>query len=264
MTDTTSVAPIELPKLRKIDADQPWQWLSAGWADMRRVPSVSLAYGLAFAIAGWVLTAAIWIFDQFYLVMPLAAGFMLLGPILGVGLYDASRRLEKGQSTSLGQALTAWRGNAPQIALMGLVLMLFMLAWVRFATILFALFFADNPPRPEPMFLLDVFASAESIPFLTVGTIIGGLLAAAVFAISAISVPLLIDKDVNVITAIITSFEAVRRNFWTMALWAWLIALFVAAGIITGYFGLIITLPLIGHASWHAYKSLVIWDSDNA
>lgn len=261
MTDTVPVAAIELPKIRRVDPDQPWRWLSAGWADLTRVPAVSLSYGLAFALAGWILTAAIWIFGQFYLVLPLAAGFMLLGPILGVGLYDASRRLEGGLPSSLGRALTAWRGNAAQIALMGLVLMLFMLAWVRFATILFALFFSENPPRPEPLFLLDVFASADSIPFLTVGTIIGGLLAAVVFAVSAISVPLLIDRQANVITAILTSFEAVRQNFWTMALWAWLIALFVAAGLVTGYLGLIITLPLIGHGSWHAYKALVVWDS---
>lgn len=264
MTETLPVAAIELPRIRRVDADQPWRWLSAGWADLCRAPTVSLSYGLAFALAGWVLTAAIWIFEQFYLVLPLAAGFMLLGPIIGVGLYDASRRLEGGLPVSLGQALTAWRANAPQIALMGLVLMLFMLAWVRFATILFALFFSDNPPRPEPLFLLDVFASAESIPFLAVGTIIGGLLAATVFAVSAISVPLLIDRQANVITAIITSFEAVRQNFWTTALWAWLIALFVAAGIVTGYLGLIITLPLIGHGSWHAYKALVVWESDGA
>ena len=260
MSDTVPVSTIALPKIRKVDPDHPWRWLSAGWADMRRVPAISLVYGLGCAVAGYILTAAIWIYDQFFLVLPLAAGFMLLGPILGVGLYDTSRRLGAGEPTGLGAALTSWRANAAQIALMGLVLMLFMLAWVRFAMILFALFFSDNPPRPEPMFLLDVFVSAESIPFLIVGTLIGGVLAAVVFAISAISVPLLVDRDVNVFTAIVASVEAVRQNFWTMALWAWLIALFVAAGLITGYLGLIVTLPLVAHASWHAYKALVVWD----
>lgn len=262
MTETVPITTIALPKIRKIDADHPWQWLSAGWADMRRVPSVSLIYGLVFAIAGYAVTATIWVFGQFYLVLPLVAGFMLLGPILGVGLYDTSRRLGAGEPTGLGRALTAWRRNGAQIALMALVLMLFSLAWIRFATILFALFFSENPPRPEPMFLLDVFVSAESIPFLVVGTAIGGVLAAAVFAISAISVPLLVDREVNVFTAIVASVEAVRQNFWAMALWAWLIALFVAAGLITGYLGLIVTLPLVGHASWYAYKSLVVWDED--
>ena len=262
MAETVPTSSIALPKIRQIDPDQPWRWLAAGWSDLRRAPGVSLTYGLLFVLASIALTALIWVFEQFYLVLPLAAGFMLLGPILAVGLYDVSRRLERNEPVGLGQALSAWRFNGPQIALMGLVLMLFMLAWVRFATILFALFFSDNPPRPETLFLLDVFVSAESLPFLAVGTAIGGLLAAAVFAISAISVPLLVDRDVNVIAAIITSFEAVRQNFWPMALWAWLIAMFVAAGIATAYLGLLVTLPLIGHATWHAYKALVVWEED--
>ena len=260
MTDTVPLTSISLPKIRKIDPDEPWRWLSAGWQDMLRARSVSFSYGLVFALAGYALTATIWIFDQLYLVLPMIAGFMLLGPIVGVGLYDTSRRLQAGEPTGLGHALAAWRRNSAQIGLMALVLMLFSLAWIRFAMILFALFFSENPPRPEPMFLLDVFASAESIPFLVVGTIVGGVLAAAVFAISAISVPLLIDRGVNVFTAIVASIESVRQNFWTMALWAWLIAMFVAAGLVTGYLGLIVTLPLIGHASWHAYKSLVVWE----
>ena len=99
-------------------------------------------------------------------------------------------------------------------------------------------------------------------PFLVVGMIVGGALAALVFAISAVSIPMLLDRNVNVIAAIVTSFEAVRQNFWPMALWAWLIALFVGAGVVTFYLGLIVTLPLIGHATWHAYKDLVIWDKD--
>ncbi|MCG8358384.1 MAG: DUF2189 domain-containing protein [Kiloniellales bacterium] len=260
MTDTVPVSAITMPSIKKIDLDQPWRWLSAGWEDLRKAPTVSLSYGIVFALAGYVLTAAIWVFEVFYLVLPLMAGFMLLGPLIGVGLYDTSRRLAQGEPVGLGYALTAWRRNAPQIGLMCLVLMLFLLAWIRIATLIFALFFSDNPPRPEPLFLLDVFASADSLPFLAFGTLVGGVLAAGVFAISVISIPLLIDRDVNVITAIVASFESVRQNFWTMALWAWLIALFVGAGLITGYLGLIITLPLIGHASWHVYKSVIVWD----
>ena len=260
MSDTTQVSPIVMPNIRKVDLDQPWKWLSAGWTDLRKAGSVSLPYGIVFAVAGYALTAAIWVFETFYLVLPLAAGFMLLGPLAGVGLYDTSRRLEQGQAVTIGTALIAWRKNAPQIGLMGLVLMLFMLAWIRIATIIFALFFSGAPPRPEPFFLLDVFVSAQSIPFLIVGTLVGGVLAVAVFAISAVSIPLLLDRDANVITAIVASFEAVRQNFWPMALWARLIVLFVGAGIVTAYVGLIVTLPLIGHATWHVYRSVVVWD----
>ena len=143
---------------------------------------------------------------------------------------------------------------------MGLLLTLFFLAWLRLATLIFALFFSASPPRPEPLYLLDVFVSTTAIPFLAVGTIVGGALAALVFAISAISIPILLDRDVNVMEAVIISFEAVRRNFWTMMLWAWLIVLFVGAGIATGYLGLALTMPLIGHATWHVYRAVVVWD----
>lgn len=252
-----------VPHVRQIDLDRPWAWLAAGWQDMRRAPGVCLSYGLLFAAAGALLTALIWLYEVFYLVLPLTAGFMLMGPILAVGLYEVSRRLEAGESITLGEALGAWRRNVSQIGLMGVALMLFLLAWIRLATLIFALFFSSNPPRPEmALFIDDVFLSVESLPFLVVGTIIGGALAAMVFAISVVSIPLLLDRHVNVFTAITTSIAVVRQNFWTMALWAWLIVIFVGVGLATAYIGLLVTVPLIGLATWHAYRDSVSW-SDN-
>lgn len=257
--DLVPVSAMPLPRIRKCDLDHPWRWLNAGWRDLRRSGAASLAYGLACSLAGAVLTVLIWGFELIYLVLPLAAGFMFLGPVLAVGLYHISRQIERGEAVNLRDSLSAWRANLQQIALMGLALVLFQLAWIRIAQIIFALFFSENPPRPEVMFIVDVFLSADSIPFLVVGTIVGGLLAALAFAISAISIPLLVDRPANVFTAIATSVAAVRENFWTMALWAWLILLFIGAGVVTGYLGLVVTMPLIGHATWHAYKDLVVW-----
>jgi len=262
MSEVVPVSGLPMPRIEKRDLDRPWQWLNAGWADLRRAAPISLLYGLACSLAGAALTAVIWAFGWFYLVLPLMAGFMFMGPLLAVGLYYVSRELDAGNTPRLADSLVAWRGNAQQIAYMSLALMLFLLAWIRIAQIIFALFFAENPPRPEVMFIVDVFLSAESIPFLVVGTLVGGVLAAVAFAISAISIPLLVDKPANVLTAIVTSVMAVRENFWTMALWAWLIVLFIAAGVVTFYVGLIVTMPLIGHATWHAYKDLVTWDVD--
>lgn len=244
------------PKVRRIGMDRPWAWLAAGWQDLRRAPTVGLSYGVIISAAGLALTAAIWLLDVFYLVLPLSAGFVLMGPILAVGLYEVSRRLGAGETVGLGLALTAWRRNPAQIALMGLLLMLFLLAWIRVATLVFALFFAQNPPDPNN-FIADVFFSGESIPFVVVGTIIGAVLAGLVFALSAISIPMLLDRDINVITAAVSSFVAVRHNLAPMAIWASLIVLFTGAGLVTGYVGLVVTLPLIGHATWHAYKDLV-------
>ncbi len=251
------------PRVKRVDLDRPWSWLAAGWRDMRRAPGVCLSYGLMFAAAGAGLSGLIWFYDVFYLVLPLTAGFMLMGPILAVGLYEASRRLEAGETVTLGEALGAWRRNVTQIGLMGVALMLFLLAWIRLATLIFALFFSSNPPRPEmALFINDVFLSVESLPFLIVGTLVGGALALTVFAISVVSIPLLLDRQTNVFTAIITSIEVVKQNFWTMALWAWLIVIFVGVGLATAYVGLVITVPLIGLATWHAYRDCVDWVSE--
>jgi len=261
MTDVADIPSSRLPKVRKLDVERPWAWLRAGWHDFLAAPGPCLAYGFILALAGMILTAAIWFLEVFYLVLPLAAGFMLLGPILAGGLYEIARCLEKGEAVEFSNVLSAWRRNPAQIGLMGLALMLFLLAWIRIATLIFAIFFSDNPPRPEREFIIDVFLSVESLPFLVTGTIVGGILAILVFALSAISIPMLLDKPVNVFAAIATSMNAVRENFWPMALWAWLIVFFTAGGIVIGYVGLIVTLPLIGLATWHAYRDLVDWDS---
>jgi uncharacterized membrane protein len=246
------------PAIQRADTEQPWSWLASGWRDLRRAPGVSLVYGVVFSAGGFVLSATIWLFDVFYLVLPLAAGFLLLAPILSVGLYDVSRRLGAGEAVSLGQAVLAWRKNETQIALMGLALVLFMMAWMLLAMIIFALFFSSRLPDPQN-FISEVFLSAESIPFLIIGTGVGAILAALVFAISAISIPMLLDREVDVLTAVVTSLAAVRHNPGAMAVWAGLIVLFAGAGLVTAFLGLIITLPLIGHATWHAYRSLVVF-----
>ena len=140
---------------------------------------------------------------------------------------------------------------------MGVALLLFMFAWIRLAALIFMLFFGLAPPALENL-VSQTLLSAESLPFLITGTAVGAVLSVIAFAISVVSIPLLLDRtEANVITAIATSVVAVRENLATMALWAALIVLFVGAGIATLYLGLIVALPLIGHATWHAYKDLV-------
>lgn len=256
MTDAARAAEGAAPTTRLVTEEHPWQWLSAGWNDLRRAPGVSLAYGAVFCVVSLALTAGLYVADLLYLLLPLAAGFMFLGPLIAVGLYEISRRLEAGERPTLRDAVFAWRANFAQIAGMGLVLMLFMLVWIRLATLIFALFFTGTPASWEALINILLF-SLDGIPFLVVGTMVGGVLAALAFAISAISLPVLLDRDVGVITAIVLSVEAVFRNWRVMTGWAALIALFTAGGLATAYLGLIVTLPLIGHASWHAYRDLV-------
>jgi uncharacterized membrane protein len=139
---------------------------------------------------------------------------------------------------------------------MGLVLMLFLLAWIRIAFLIFALFFGAQPPSWDHL-ITTLFFTTDGIPFLIVGTAAGGVLAVVAFAISAVAMPLLLDRDVGVLRAMATSAAAVARNWRVLIGWAALIVLFTAAGLVTAYVGLAVTLPLIGHASWHAYRDLV-------
>lgn len=242
--------------VRRVDVERPWQWLTAGWRDLCAAPVVSLAYGAVFVVVSFTLTLGLWLYDLAYLVLPLAAGFLLVAPMLAVGLYESSRRLERGKQPRLGDAVRAWRRNAGGLAAMGLVLALFMLAWIRIAFLVFALFFGTADPN-FAMLVDSIFFSLVGIPFLVVGTIIGGVLAAGVFALSVVAPPLLLDRDVGALTAMATSVAAVLRNWRVMIGWGALIVLFTAGGLVTAYIGLALTWPLIGHASWHAYRDLV-------
>ena len=245
------------PRVRKVELERPWAWLAAGWHDLVGAPAISLAYGVLFAVTGWAVTFGLWWLDAIYLILPLTAGFLIMGPILAVGLYEVSRRRERGELPAFADVLAAYRVNPTQIAFMGVTLLLLFFAWVRIAVLIFFLFFGLEPPSPAD-FVGQVFFSAQSLPFLIVGTAAGAVLAALAFALSAVSIPLLLDRPhEHVVTAIGTSFKVIIENPATMLFWAVLIVLFIGAGLVTLYVGLIVTLPLIGYATWHAYRDLV-------
>ena len=243
-------------RIRKIPLDRPWTWLANGFSDLRRAPLVSLGYGILFAAAGYLLIGSLWALGWIYLTLPLAAGFLIVGPLFAVGLYEISRRLRTGEPIGFGETLSAWQRNGGQIGLMGVALLLIMFAWLRLAAMIFMLFFGLEPPSLETL-LQQTVLSPDALPFLITGTIVGAVLALVTFAISVISIPLLLDRpEANVVTAITTSVDAVKTNPAPMLFWAALIVLFVGAGLATLLLGLIVTLPLIGHASWHAYHDL--------
>lgn len=252
-------AGFDIPPIRPISGEQPWSWLAAGWRDMTRRPAVSLGYGVAFVLACYGIAALLAYLDLVVLLLPVAAGLVFVGPLMAVGLYEMSRRIEKGEPIRVW-AIALVRTQAPaQITFMGLILAFFILAWVRLATLLFALFFgASTPPLPE--LLGEVLFTFYGLSFLGLGTAIGAGLAFAAFAISAVSIPRLLVQNTDVASAIMTSINAVRANFWPMLLWAWLIGLMTAFGVATLGLGLVVTFPLIGHATWHAYRATVAFD----
>lgn len=246
--------------VRKLEMDQPWGWLKKGWQDCLKNPGVSFTYGVLAVLTGYIITWGLFAFEAAYLVLPFVAGFLIVGPILAVGLYEASRRSEEGESTTLRQALTAFQRNTSQIALMGVALLLLMIFWARVAAVLFFLYFGLEPPDFSNLFVAT-FLSADSWPFLVIGSAIGAGFALFAFSISVISIPMLLDRrSSNVIEAIATSVRAVQANFKPLLLWAALIVVFTLAGLVTLYIGLIVTLPLIGHATWHAYRDIVAYE----
>lgn len=240
--------------IRKITDDRPWHWLQAGWNDLVAAPRVSLVYGAAVSAASWLLLIILQESDWLYLLLPLAGGFLLVAPFVAVGLYETSRRLETGQPVSLKIALLAWR-RPVQVASFGVLLLVLHFAWMRAALLWFVLYFHNGTPPLDqlPLFLLD----ARNLPFLVIGTLMGGAFALLTFALSVISLPMLVDRDIDVISAALASVRSVLANPKAMLLWAGLIVLFTAVGIATFFFGLALLFPLVAHASWHAYRDLV-------
>lgn len=243
-------------RIRPIAADNVWKWLGRGWVDMWSRPLISIGYGIFVTALSYALIGCLYYFDMVYLLLPLAAAFMFGGPLIAVGLYEMSRRFEEGLAFTPRNILGAFRRAPLQLAYMGLMMTLFALLWIRIATLMFALFFGSNMPP-----LLDVFGSlfltTNGVIFLSIGTATGAILAFAAYSISAVSIPMILDKDVDVMTATIASLVAIRDNFVPMMIWAWLIAVLTGVAILLAFAGLIVIFPLIGHATWHCYRDVV-------
>jgi len=243
-------------QVRPVRSDNVWTWLSRGWSDVWSRPTISLGYGLFVTLLSYALIACLYYFDQVYLLLPLATAFMFGGPLLAVGLYEMSRRFDTGRPFIARNILGAFRRAPLQLAYMGLVLVLCAMLWIRIATLMFALFFGtDMPP------LLDIFSSlfltVNGVIFLTLGTATGAVLAFAAYAISVVSIPMILDRDVDFLTATIASLVVIRDNFWPMIVWGWVVAMLTAVAIALAFVGLIVIFPMIGHATWHCYRDVL-------
>lgn len=245
-----------IPHIRLVPVDRPWHWLQLGMADLRAAWRVSLAYGALIAGFSLLLTLLVIGSGHVMLMLPLTSGFTLVAPLIAVGLYATSRDLSLGRTPDLRRALSALRVNSLQVGFLGVLLLLLHLFWVRVATLMYALFFADLSPTLDNL-TETLFLSPASLPFLVTGSLLGAAFAAVAFAVSVVAIPMLLDRPTNAFTAMATSATTVRVNLPAMALWAFIIVFLTALGIATFFVGLVITLPLIGHASWHAYKELV-------
>jgi len=245
--------PSPFPPVRRVGLAAPLRWVRAGARDLARAPGPSLFYGLAFALAGW----SIYFVFQFAYAFAygLTWGFLLVGPYMSTGLYDISRRLQAGERVRLAPTLLAWRANIGGFSVFSLVLTVLMLLWSRASLIVFALYFSSGLPSVKDLVLQTL--SPEHWDFLLTYFAVGAAFAQIAFTISVVSIPMMMDRNTDAIVAAITSTRAMFENPLALLLWAVLIVALTAAGFASGFLGLIVTTPIVGHATWHAYRELV-------
>ena len=253
-TKDAEAALFRMPTVKAATPGAPWRWVSRGLSDMKAAPGASLFYGGIFAIMGALLDTFIRVAA---LELALVTGFLIVAPFLAVGLYDISRTLERGRSVVFSHTLVAWQANAPALGFDALILALLLAVWIRVSVVVVALFFASELPS-EGSLLVQLASTPEGWVFMATYAAAGIGFALLVFSTSAVSIPMLLDRyRMDTLTAMITSVNVLRRNFWTMILWAAVIVVLIGVGFFTWYLGLIITGPVVGMASWHAYRDCV-------
>lgn len=245
---------LHFPRVRRVDALRPLNWLGSGWGDLRDNAGASLPYGLVFAGLGYLILS--YAADLPYLFTAALSGFFLIGPLAAAGFYEVSRRHQQGEAVSFRASLCGLRRHADHLLYYGVFLALVLAGWERLSSILFALFYGGSESLPGE-FVREVFLSGDYTLFVLSYLVVGGALAAVVFALSVVSVPMMMDRDIDMGTAMTASVRAASSNPAAMGVWAALIVALVAVGFATMMIGLVILLPLLGHATWHAYQDLV-------
>jgi uncharacterized membrane protein len=246
------------PVIRSIAWRDVREAIDAGIADFRAAPGCGLFFGGFYALGGLMILASLVWLDLVYLAYPLAAGYALVGPFAAAGLYEVSRRREQLAPLAVGAILrSVIRQGSRELSWMAFVCVFILIIWMYQVRLLLALFLGLRFPPTLSAFLELLFTTPEGLTFLIVGHLVGAVMALATFALTVVACPLLLDRDVDVITAMIASVHAVIRNPRPMLGWAVIVAGLLAVGLLPLFLGLAIVLPILGHATWHLYRRLV-------
>ena len=238
--------------LNRLGFGDPFRWLAAGWRDFLRCPGIGLFYGGCFAVMGWALIAVYERAPAY--VLALSAGFLLVGPFMCLGLYQASRRLGLGEKPDFGDSLLAWDRKVGTLGIFGFVLLVLEMLWGRASLIVFAVSFDGMPDfKGSLLALLD----PENLNFIVAYLLVGGFFAGLIFSVSVVSIPMILDRQTDAITAGLTSFRLVLTQPAVMIFWGALITVLVVAAMLPWFLGLLVVGPVVGHASWHAYRAAV-------
>ena len=244
--------PAFLIPLRPLGWGAPLRWLASGWRDFTRCPGIGLFYGACFMAMGWLLMTAFEHAPAY--VLALSAGFLLMGPFLCLGLYQASRHLGLGRQPDLGDSLMAWDQRTGTLAIFGFVLLVLEMLWGRASLIVFAVSFDGMPDFKGSLLAL---ARPENLQFIVAYLAVGALFAGLIFAVSVVSIPMILDRPTDAISAGLTSLRLVLGQPGVMLLWGALISVIVVLAMLPWFAGLLVAGPVLGHASWHAYRDAV-------
>lgn len=252
--DTTSDRGAPAPDINTLATADLRAALRAGWADMRRAPMFGLFFSAVYVAGGLFLWWAITTKGQVWWTIPITLGFPLLGPFMAVGFYEISRRLEAGQPLTWGGVLgVIFREKDRQIPSVAAVVVVFFLFWNFLAHMIFALFMGLQV-MTNISSSFEAFVTPNGLAMLAVGTVVGAVFSAVLYSMTVVALPMLVDREVDFVTAMLTSLEVVKQNPAVMLGWGIVIATLLFCAMIPAFLGLFIVLPLLGHASWHVYR----------
>lgn len=247
----------QTPIIRTITSADILEALAQGMRDFRAAPQYGLFFGTFYAAAGWFLLYLFNTLEINYFVYPMATGFAMVAPFIAAGLYDVSHRLELGQPLSWSAVLNSVRtGGGKDLTWMVLVTTFAYIIWLDIAFALYVVFYGLNPLDFQGL-VENILTTPTGAFFFLLGNLVGAILSLVVYSITVISFPLLFDRHVDFITAMITSVKAVLANPRPMLLWCAIIALLFGVSLLSVFVGLIIVLPILGHATWHLYRRLI-------
>lgn len=241
---------------RNLPARAALAWLGHGWRDLVAAPGPSLAYGLFLTLLSYAVLRALHAAGLLYLALPAIAGFLIVGPFLAIGLYEASRSRSAGRTARLSDMLALRPAAGAQLAYAGLLLGLLVLFWLRAADLLYALFFGLTPFPGAAEALKNVLTTPRGWALIATGMLVGGLFAAFAFAISVFSIPMLVARRTDALTAMGLSFAMTVQNLRPMLAWGALVATGLAVSAATGLIGLVVIFPVLGHGTWHAWRAI--------
>jgi uncharacterized membrane protein len=243
-------------RMRTLSWTHPFRWLELGRQDLFKHPGIAFFYGLCFFLMAQVLALVFKHKPEYTLSM--ISGCLLVGPFLAMGLYEVSRRLEQGEQADMASSLMCWDQHIPSMAMLILVLMVLELLWGRASLVVFAVFFDTGMPSTTGV--LEAIFNPKNIEFVLVYLAVGGVFAALVFGLSVVSIPMILDRDTDAISAVLTSMRVVFSNTAVLLLWGTLLGVLVVGALWPWGLGIIFVGPWLGHASWHAYRGSVEWE----